>query len=100
MNTTTFIMNSSTLELYAWIKAGSQKQKILLSLEHIKTPSEIQKETHIKFSNISDSLRKFQEKEIVKILNPESKKGRLYELTELGKTVLKETKLSYERSKK
>ena len=83
-------MENKLLVIYSWIKSGSQRQKIIKSLKDIKTPKDIQNETKLKFSNISDCLNSFKERKIVNCLNLQMKKGRIYELTNLGKQILKE----------
>jgi len=71
---------------YAWVVRGSQKKKIIKTLNKNKPkiPSQIKKETKISLNNVSDVLREFRKKRIVKVLNPKEKTGRLYELTPKG----------------
>ena len=57
-----------------------------------KTPVLIRKETHFNFGNVSNVLKLLRDKEIVKCINPEDHKGKLYKLTENGEKILKELK--------
>jgi len=83
-------MESDLISYYSWVLSGSQRIKIIKVLTKPKTPKIISKETNLKFSNVSDCLRALVERKLVKCLNPKNHLGRLYELTSLGKKVLKE----------
>ena len=69
---------------YSWVIRGSQKRKIIKSLNKPKIPTQIKDETKLSLNNVSDILREFRKKKIVKCLNPKEKTGRLYELTSKG----------------
>lgn len=56
------------------------------------TPSEIADENNIRITQISAALRDLKEKELVKCLNENIRKGRLYEITDLGLMILKTLK--------
>jgi len=71
-------------EDYAWILRGSQKRKIIKVLAKEKIPTQIKEETKLSLNNVSDVLREFRKKKIVKVLNPKEKTGRLYKLTPKG----------------
>lgn len=69
---------------YYWIVRGKQRKKIIKSMEKPKIPTEIKQNTKISLNNVSDVLREFKKKKIVKCLNPKEKTGRLYKLTPKG----------------
>ncbi len=71
-------------EDYSWVVRGSQKKKIIKAMTKPKIPTEIKEETKLSLNNVSDVLREFRKKKIVKCLNPKEKTGRLYELTPKG----------------
>ncbi|QLH07674.1 winged helix-turn-helix domain-containing protein [Nitrosopumilus ureiphilus] len=76
--------------LLGYIKASSYRTKIIKALEGKKlTPAEMAKETNISLSHVSNTLAELVEKNLIVCLNPEFKKGRLYELTSNGKKILK-----------
>lgn len=52
-------------------------------------PSQIAKNSCIRTNHISKVLSKLKAHELVECINPEVRKGRLYRLTEKGKTVSK-----------
>ena len=53
------------------------------------TPVELSKETDIPLSHVSNTLAELLEKNLVICLTPKLKKGRLYDLTKIGKNSLK-----------
>jgi len=69
---------------YYWVVRGSQKKKVIKVMNKPKIPTQIKKETNLSLNNVSDILREFRKKKIVKVLNPKEKTGRLYELTPKG----------------
>lgn len=52
-------------------------------------PIEIAKENDIPLSHVSNTLAELLKKDLVVCLTPELKKGRLYDLTKEGRSVLK-----------
>lgn len=71
-------------EDYSWVVRGKQRKKILKVINKAKIPTEIKEETKLSLNNVSDVLRDFRKKKIVKLLNPKDKTGRLYKLTPKG----------------
>ena len=55
-------------------------------------PSEIADAVDMSLKNVSTRLGYLAERGLVKCLNPDEKKGRLYVITKKGKTTLKKTK--------
>ena len=88
-------MNKKELKLLAWILRGSQRREIIKVITGHKIPAQIYKEavklnSKITRNSVSDVLREFKKRFIVKCINPDEKKGRIYELTNLGKHLLKQ----------
>ncbi|MDD2439236.1 MAG: winged helix-turn-helix domain-containing protein [Methanosarcinaceae archaeon] len=72
------------------IKASSYRRKILESVQdEIHTPSEISKITDIRLNHVSNILTELVEANLVECLNDYAKKGRLYQITELGYEIIK-----------
>ena len=88
-------MNKKELKLFAWILRGSQRREIIKVITGHKIPAQIYKEAvklnpKITRNSVSDVLREFKKRFVVICINPEEKKGRIYELTDLGKRVLRQ----------
>jgi len=75
-------------DVYGKVVASEYRQKVLHSLrEHPKTPTQIANEIDKHQSHVSKTLREIVEFDLAKCLNPNAKKGRLYELTEQGESL-------------
>ena len=84
-------MNDSEEILLEFIKISKHREKVFRTLKNgSKKPSDIAKETGLHINNVSYSLKQLVAKELVYLLNPEDKKGRLYKLTEMGEKLMKE----------
>lgn len=74
------------------IKNSEYRRKILISLSDVNylTPSEISEKTKIRLNHVSNFLKDLKDNNLVVCLNDNDKRGRLYQITELGKKVAKE----------
>ncbi|MFW9995317.1 MAG: winged helix-turn-helix domain-containing protein [Candidatus Odinarchaeota archaeon] len=80
--------NGTKWELVGFVRAGKLRQKIVCHLMDRKlTPSEISRRTGKKPGSVSKSLAGLREKNIIKCLNPNAKKGKIFSLTEEGEKV-------------
>lgn len=79
------------LEELSIIKASKHKQNIMkvLSDQNVKIPSEIGYALNLKTNHISVNLKELKEMGIIKCLNEEKKKGRLYCISNKGMKLLK-----------
>ena len=76
-----------------YVKKSSYRIKVMKAIgEDVKIPTEIAEDSGILRNHISNVLRELNEKELVECINPKSRKGRLYRLTEEGSDVLDEIK--------
>lgn len=76
-----------------YVKKSSYRIKVMKAIgEDVKIPTEIAEDSGILRNHISNVLRELKEKELVECINPKSRKGRLYRLTEEGSDVLDEIK--------
>ncbi len=71
----------------SWVKRGKQRREIIVHIVGTKTPTEISKKSGYSLNHTSKVLNEFRKHNLVKLLNPEDKTGRLYQLTEKGKVV-------------
>ena len=75
------------------LKSSVYRLKIIKAINNeTLTPSEIADKTKIRLNHVSMFLKELKENKLVECLNEETRKGRLYELTELGKNALKKIK--------
>ncbi len=74
------------------LKNSEYRRKILESLSKANylTPSEIAEKTEIRLNHISNFLKDLKDYNLVICLNDEEKRGRLYQITKLGKKVVEE----------
>ena len=79
------------------IKNSEYRKKILLSLVDINylTPSEIAEKTKLRLNHVSNFLKDLKDNNLIICLNDNEKRGRLYQITELGKKVAKENVGAY-----
>lgn len=72
------------------IKSSEYRSKVLKAIgESIITPSEIAEKTGLRLNHVSMVLTGLKENNLVKCLNENTKKGRLYQLTDIGKNVIR-----------
>lgn len=74
---------------YSFVLASPNRQKIVLALDKEKIPSQLTKELKMQDANVARSLRELVQAEIIKCLNPDSKRGRIYTLNKVGSDIRK-----------
>jgi len=72
---------------YSFVLASPNRQKIVKALDKEKIPSQLSKELKMQDANIARALRELTIKGIIKCINPENKRGRIYILTSDGKSI-------------
>ena len=71
------------------LKSSEYRLKIIKAIgKDTITPSEIANKIGIRLNHVSMFLKELKENNLVKCLNEDTRKGRLYELTELGKNAI------------
>lgn len=86
-------MESDLLDAYSSIIGSEIKINIIFVLENkILTPKKIATKIIKRINHVSVYLKNLKEQNIIICLNEDSKKGRLYQLTELGLRILRELK--------
>jgi|TARA_B100001964_G_scaffold154012_1_gene169379 predicted transcriptional regulator len=85
-------MEKEMIKGISLLKNSEYRRKILESLSDAKylTPSEISEKTEIRLNHISNFLKDLKDCKLVICLNDEEKRGRLYQITKLGKKVVEE----------
>ncbi|MCF7798486.1 MarR family transcriptional regulator [Candidatus Woesearchaeota archaeon] len=82
-------MEKDMVDAISLLKSSEYRFKIVKVIGN-KTimPSEIAEQTSIRLNHVSTFLKELKSHGIVECLNEDNKKGRLYELTELGKNAI------------
>jgi predicted transcriptional regulator len=79
-------MDDDTLE---FIKRSTYRQRVLKALDgNVLMPTEIAERSNIKTNHVSKVLSELKSKELIEIINPEARKGRLYRLTDVGEEIM------------
>lgn len=78
-------MDEQLVSALSCVKSSNYRMQIVVNLHGgVMTPAELQEKLDIRINHVSSYLRELKEKGIVVCLNEDAKKGRLYELSELG----------------
>lgn len=78
-------MDQQLISAISLVKASKYRQHIVMMLHNtIFTPAEIQQKLDIRINHVSLYLKELKEANIVICLNEDTKKGRLYTLSDLG----------------
>jgi len=77
-------------DVVGFVISSEYRKKVLKSLIIEKQPSQISKELNINKTHISRTLNELESRNMVKCLNPNLKKGRLFLISNYGKEILKE----------
>ena len=86
-------MDDETLKLMGYVISSTYRTEVMKTLiEKPKIPSKIAADIGIKQNHISNVLNQLKEKGLIRLINPEAKKGRIYELTDIGLEIAKELK--------
>ena len=82
-------MQKGMVNAVSLLKSSGYRLKIIQAIgNNTLTPSEIANKINIRLNHVSTFLRELKGKKLVKCLNEANRKGRLYELTELGKNAI------------
>jgi len=82
-------MQKGMVNAISLLKSSEYRLKIIKAIgKDTVTPSEIAEKIGIRLNHVSMFLKELKENKLVKCLNEETRKGRLYELTELGKNAI------------
>jgi len=79
-------------ELYSWVLSGTQRMAVLKAMSKPMTPSLIREKSicynkKVSLNNCSNILRRFVERGLAVCINEQDKRGRIYQLTELGEKI-------------
>ena len=82
-------MQKGMVTAVSLLKSSEYRLKIIKAIgKDTVTPSEIAEKIGIRLNHVSTFLKELKENNLVKCLNEDTRKGRLYELTELGQNAI------------
>ena len=80
--------DKNIIKLSSYVKASSYRRAIVFQLHNsVKTPKELSLNSNFIQNNVSKTLADLKKRDIVVCINEESRKGRLYTLTEIGEEI-------------
>ena len=83
-------MEKEIIDLLSYVKTSEHRRRVLMVLnDRILLSSELSKESNISRAHTSRALRGLQDNNLVKCLNEEKTRGRLFVTTDLGKEIIK-----------
>ena len=82
------ITENEILSKLGFVLASQYRKKIVEQLYYSPmTPKELARRTNLRLAHVSHVLSILVKEGIIKCVNPQSKKGRIYMLTETGKRI-------------
>lgn len=76
-------------EILDFVQRSTYRQRVLKALEdNVLMPTEIAERSGIKTNHVSKVLSELKSKELIELVNPEARKGRLYRLTDVGDEIV------------
>lgn len=78
------------IELLSYVKLSNYRIKVLLALnkqEKLVLASELSKIIDIRITHIGATLKELTEKKLANCPNPNVKRGKLYEITNIGREI-------------
>jgi len=82
------MVNNEILKSYAFVARSPNRRKVLQELSKSpQIPSDLSKKLNLNINHVSRALAELRRNDLVRCVNPEDKKGRVYELSEKGKEV-------------
>lgn len=81
--------NNEFYLVLGFVISSKYRTKVLKSIgENIMMPTEIAKDTDLRINHVSNVLRDLKDKGLVVCLNENTRKGRLYKITDFGLEIL------------
>lgn len=81
-------MDDETLKKFAYVNISTYRVKALKALkDEDKTPTAIAHDAGIRVNHISNVLKQLKECEVAVCINEESKRNRIYRLTDTGRQI-------------
>jgi predicted transcriptional regulator len=81
-------LSDEELDLYGYVSSSKRRVSVITTLKNNPiTPKQIAENTDIRLNHVSNVLSELSEESLVKCINPDRKRGRVYKLTDVGNKV-------------
>ncbi|MFQ5978582.1 MAG: ArsR family transcriptional regulator [Candidatus Heimdallarchaeota archaeon] len=79
--------DETVLKAFGFVCRGKIREMVFRELQEPNIPSRIARTTEIRLASVSRALLDLEKHGIVRCINPKERRGRVYQLTTLGKRV-------------
>jgi len=82
-------MEDTFLSSLSLVKSSKKRAAVLIALARndYLTPAEISERTNIIINHVSNILKELRDKKLIVCVNDDTKKGRLYQMTDEGRRI-------------
>jgi predicted transcriptional regulator len=81
-------LTDEELDLYGYVSSSKRRISIIIALKNNPmTPKQVAESTDIRLNHVSNVLSELSEESLVKCINPDRKRGRVYKVTDVGSKV-------------
>lgn len=81
-------LTDEELDMYGYVSSSKRRVSVMTALQgNPMTPKQIAESTDIRLNHVSNVLSELSEESLVKCVNPNRKRGRVYKVTEVGDKV-------------
>lgn len=81
-------LTDEELDLYGYVSSSKRRVSVITALSgNPMTPKQVAESTDIRLNHVSNVLSELVDESLVKCVNPNRKRGRVYRLTSVGSKV-------------
>jgi len=81
-------LSDEELDLYGYVSSSKRRVSVITTLkDNPRTPKQIAENTDIRLNHVSNVLSELADESLVKCVNPDRKRGRVYKLTNTANRV-------------
>lgn len=81
-------LSDEELDLYGYVSSSKRRVSVITTLkDNPMTPKQVAEKTDIRLNHVSNVLSELAEESLVRCINPDRKRGRVYKLTNTGNVV-------------
>ena len=81
-------LTNEELDLYGYVSSSKRRISVIIALKsNPMTPKQVAENTDIRLNHVSNVLSELSEESLIKCVNPDRKRGRVYKVTDVGSKV-------------